>query len=337
MDTTALVLAAGEGRRMKSRLPKVLHRICGRSLLQHVLAAAGEVSRRQVIVVGHGRDQVMEQTGPAHKYVVQEEQLGTGHAVMMARAYLDSPEILVLCGDTPLLDGPLLEKLLEHHRREGSLATVLTALLPNPAGYGRILRGEGGRVKKIVEDRDADPVERDIREINTGTYCFHGPSLRNVLNRLSTDNAQGEYYLTDVMEILGREGKTAAWQLSDHRLALGVNTREELAEAARLMREAINRDLMLSGVTLVDPLTAYVDAGVAIGEDTILYPNTAVQGVSRIGRGCLLGPNTRILDSFLEEGVVVRESVVTGSRVRRGEHIGPYAFIKPNREGNEGV
>jgi bifunctional UDP-N-acetylglucosamine pyrophosphorylase / glucosamine-1-phosphate N-acetyltransferase len=327
MKTTALLLAAGEGKRMKSARPKVLHRVCGKSLLQHVLTAAAGLSQRQVIVVGHGREEVMEEMGPGCVYVVQEEQLGTGHAVKMAAAYLDCPEILVLCGDTPLLDRDVLAALLTAHRQEGSLGTVLTARVPRPAGYGRILRDEGGRVLKIVEERDATAGEKRIREINTGTYCFHGPSLARALDRLSADNAQREYYLTDVLEILGRGGKTAAWTLADYRRALGVNSREELAAAARIMRETINRHLMASGVTLVDPHTTYVDAGVLIQEDTVIYPNTCIEGNSRVGKGCLVGPGARLCDAVLEDGVVLRESVVTGATVKQGLRVGPFACI----------
>ncbi len=328
METTAIVLAAGEGKRMKSATPKVLHKVCGRSLLEHVLGAAAAVSQRQVVVVGHGRDRVMAETGPGCEYITQEEQLGTGHAVKMAEAYLDCPEALILCGDTPLLNSSLLASLLKVHREEGALGTVLTARVQRPAGYGRILRGEGGRVLRIVEEGDASPEERKIQEINTGTYCFHGPSLRRVLDGLSADNAQGEYYLTDVLEILAREGKTAAFDLPDYRLALGVNSREELAEAARIMREVINQGLMQSGVTLVDPRATYVDAGVEVLEDTVIYPNTVIQGNSLVGRGCSLGPNCRIVDGVLEDGVTFRESLLEGSTVPRGSIVGPFAWIR---------
>lgn len=328
METTAILLAAGEGKRMKSDKPKVLHKVCGRSLLEHVLRAAESVSQRQVIVVGHGREQVMEEMGEGFVYVTQEEQLGTGHAVKMAEAYLDCREAMVLCGDTPLLDSRIMASLLEVHRQEDALGTVLTARVQRPAGYGRVLRGEDGRVLRIVEDRDASPGERKIQEINTGTYCFHGPALRQALDRLSTDNAQGEYYLTDVMEMLARQGKTAACPLPDHRMAQGVNSREELAEAARVMREIINKNLMLSGVTLLDPLTTYVDAGIRVLENTVIYPNTVIEGESRVGRGCLLGPNCRILDAVLEDRVTCRESVIVGSTVSRGAVIGPFAHIK---------
>ncbi len=327
METTAVLLAAGEGKRMKSRLPKVMHAICGRDLLGHVLAAAQAVSQRQVIVVGHGREQVMRATGTDYLYAIQDQQLGTGHAVKTAREYLDSREVLVLCGDTPLIDSQVLESLLKAHREEGALGTVLTAKLSRPAGYGRIIRGDTGNVSRIVEERDASAEERKIREINTGTYCFDGPALMRVLDQLSTDNAQGEYYLTDVMEILAREGKTTACLLADQRLALGVNSREELAEAARVMRELINKKLMAAGVTMVDPLATYVDVGVSIGGDTIIHPNTIIEGNCSIGRGCILGPNSRLTNAVLGEKVTLYASVIRDSTVSTGSSIGPFAYI----------
>ncbi len=329
MDSIAILLAAGEGKRMKSKIPKVLHRLCGKTLLEHVLTAADYVSPRQVIVVGHGKEQVMGETGSKYSYVFQTEQLGTGHAVKMAQEYLDAREVFILCGDTPLLDGDILLSLSRIHREAEALATVLTAELPSPAGYGRITRGGDGSVLRIVEDRDASAAEKRISEVNTGTYCFHGPSLKRVLDDLSTDNAQGEYYLTDVLEILAGEGKTAACLLPDYRLAQGVNSREDLAAAGEVMRELINRKLMQSGVSLVDPATTYVDAGVKIGADTTIYPNTIIEGASIIGQGCSLGPNSHLINVQLEDQVTVHASMMVDSSSEAGSVIGPFQYIKP--------
>lgn len=329
MDATAILLAAGEGKRMKSKIPKVLHRLCGKTLIEHVLTAAKAVSRRQVIVVGHAKEQVMGEIGSKYSYVFQEEQLGTGHAVKMAREYLDAREVFILCGDTPLLDGDILLSLSRTHREAGALATVLTAEFPSPAGYGRIIRGSDGSVLRIVEDRDASAAEKNISEINTGTYCFHGPSLMRVLDGLSTDNAQGEYYLTDVLEILAGEGKTAACLLPDYRLAQGVNSREDLAAAGEVMRELINRKLMQSGVSLVDPASTYVDADVQIGADTIIYPNTIIEGASIIGQGCSLGPNSHLVNVVLGDQVTVHASIMADSSREAGSVIGPFEYIKP--------
>jgi bifunctional UDP-N-acetylglucosamine pyrophosphorylase / glucosamine-1-phosphate N-acetyltransferase len=335
MDSTAILLAAGEGKRMKSKIPKVLHRLWGKTLLEHVLTAAEAVSRRQVIVVGHGKEQVMEETGRKYSYVFQEEQLGTGHAVKMAREYLDAREVFILCGDTPLIDGDTLLSLLRTHREAGALATVLTAELPSPEGYGRIIRGGDGSVLRIVEDRDASAAEKSISEINTGTYCFHGPSLMRVLDHLSTDNAQGEYYLTDVLETLAGEGKTAACRLPDFRRAQGVNSREDLAAAGGVMREFINGKLMQSGVSLMDPATAYVDAGVKIGADTIIYPNTIIEGDSIIGRGCSLGPNSHLRNVVLGDEVTVHASIMVDSSREAGSVIGPFQHIRPDEEARD--
>ncbi len=332
IETIAIVLAAGEGTRMNSSLPKVLHKICGKTLLSHVLSAAGETTDKQIIVIGHAGDKVKQETGEDYTYIMQEQQLGTGHAVKKARDYLNCREVLVLCGDTPLISSEIIQRLLCQHRQEGALGTVLTAELPSPAGYGRIVRGEGGSVLKIIEESEATEQEKKIEEINTGTYCFDGPSLGRVLDDISRKNRQGEYYLTDVMEILSREGKTAACLLPDYRLALGVNTKEQLAEASRVKRELKNRELMLAGVTLIDPATTYIDMEVEIGADTIIYPGTIIEGKSKIGANCILGPDSQLVNAILGDGVVLRYSVVMGSFIGNRTTVGPFAYIRPESE-----
>lgn len=332
MNTISVILAAGEGKRMKSSLSKVLHEVCGKSLLGHVLVAAEAVSDRQVVVIGHGKEEVRTAAGEKYDYVVQEEQLGTGHAVKMAREFLSIEEVLILCGDTPLISEEVLRALIAEHRKERSLGTVLTADIPFPTGYGRIIRGERGKVLRIVEEKDASKDERRIHEINTGTYCFHGPSLLTVLDSLSTDNKQGEYYLTDVMEILANQGETAACKLSDHRFSLGVNTKEQLSEAATVMRELKNKKLMLEGVTMPDPTTVYIDVDVEIGMDTVIYPNTIIEGKSKLGKGCKIGPNSHLTDALLGDNITLQHSVIVDSSVAKGSVIGPFAYIRPGTE-----
>ncbi len=331
-ETIAIILAAGEGTRMNSALPKVLHKICGRTLLSHALAAVKEATDRQIIVVGHAREAVKQEVGEDYIYVVQEQQLGTGHAVKKAQDYLHYREVLVLCGDTPLIDAEIIQLLLSRHRQENALGTVLAAELPLATGYGRIVRGENGQVLKIVEESEATEEEKKIREINTGTYCFDGPSLGRVLDNISRENRQGEYYLTDVMEILSIKGKTTACLLPDYRLALGVNTKEQLAEAAQIKRELKNRDLMLAGVTLIDPATTYIDMDVEIGADTTIYPGTIIEGKSTIGRNCTLGPDSQLVNVTLGDGVVLRHSVVIDSFIGNRTTVGPFAYIRPESE-----
>ncbi|HHX77069.1 MAG TPA: bifunctional UDP-N-acetylglucosamine diphosphorylase/glucosamine-1-phosphate N-acetyltransferase GlmU, partial [Firmicutes bacterium] len=279
----------------------------------------------------------MEKLGPELTYVIQEEQLGTGDAVKAAKEYLDDGEVIVLCGDTPLLNGALLKEFLEFHRKEASLVTVLTAETADPAGYGRVIRNEQGKVIKIVEEKDATVEERAIKEINTGTYCFYGPALAKALGLLSRDNKQKEYYLTDVLEILDREGKVTACKTREPRLALGVNNREQLAEAAAILREFKNRQLMDAGVTLIDPRTTYIDVDVEIGPDTVIYPNTFIEGKSRVGKECSVGPATHITDSMLGDKVVIRYSVVADSSIGDNVVIGPFANIRPGSSLDQNV
>ncbi len=337
MKTTAIILAAGEGKRMKSSLPKVLHKLAGKTMIEHVLAGARAVSDRQVIVIGRGKEQVAEKLGLELTYVIQEEQLGTGDAVKAARAYLDAGEVIILCGDTPLLNEVLLKNFLEFHRKEASLVTVLTAELAEPAGYGRVIRNEQGKVVKIVEEKDATKEEQAIKEINTGTYCFYGPALAKALDLLSRDNRQREYYLTDVLEILDREGKVAACKIKEPRLALGVNNREQLAEAVAILRELKNRQLMDTGVTLIDPRATYIDVDVEIGPDTVIYPNTIIEGKSRVGKECSVGPATHITESVLGDKVAIRYSVVADSAIGDNVVIGPFANIRPGSSLDQNV
>jgi len=336
---TAVILAAGEGKRMKSTLPKVLHPICGRPLIRHVLTAVEELCTKVIVVVGHGADAVRAELGASVSYCLQEQQLGTGHAVMQAAPLLPpAGPVFVLCGDTPLLTAEVLRSLQAEHLLRGAAATVLTACLPQAAGYGRIVRDAVGALSRIVEDRDATVEERSINEINTGVYLFEAAALHRALPSLQNDNAQAEYYLTDVLQILLRQAMpVAACQVADWRMTLGINDRAQLAAAEESLRARINERLMLAGVTIKDPAAVYIDAGVQVGRDTQLLPGTMLLGHTSVGEGCVIGPHTEIRDSVLGEGVTVRHSVVSGSILEDGVYVGPFAHLRPETRLRSGV
>lgn len=329
----AIILAAGKGTRMKSRLPKVLHPVGGQPMVSHVMTACRTAGAHPVVlVIGHGAEQVQAVLGSDQVYVEQREQLGTGHAVMQAEAELRdfTGDILVVCGDTPLLRGETLATLARFHSEQGAAATVLTMTLANPTGYGRIIRDELGQVAAIVEEKDAGPEQKAIREVNSGTYCFQAPALFAALRQITPNNAQGEYYLTDVLAILRQQGqKVAAWQVEDDSEVMGINDRVALAEANRLFQERINRQHMLAGVTILDPATTYIETDVQIGTDTVIYPNTYVTGKTVIGTGCQIGPNSKIMDSRIGDGAEIQFSVVLQAEIGADCTIGPFAYLRP--------
>jgi bifunctional UDP-N-acetylglucosamine pyrophosphorylase / glucosamine-1-phosphate N-acetyltransferase len=338
-NVTAVILAAGEGKRMKSERPKVLHEICGRPLLGHVLAAVDGLCSKKIVVVGHGAEQVRETIGERVAYVTQENQLGTGHAVMQAVPELPAKgDVFVLCGDTPLLSHATLHSLWHTHRGAGAAATILTAEVPDPFGYGRIVRSAAGAVLKIVEEKDGTEQELRIREINTGTYLFRTEALLDALGSLSNANAQGEYYLTDCIALMIRkERSVASHRLDDHRLALGVNDRVQLAEAEALLRHSINIRWMQAGVTISDPAATYIDVDVEIGSDTVIHPNTILRGPSRVGKNCTIGPNTEIGGSIVGNEVIIRHSVLNGCILEDGVTVGPFAHLRPETVLRQGV
>jgi bifunctional UDP-N-acetylglucosamine pyrophosphorylase / glucosamine-1-phosphate N-acetyltransferase len=330
-NVTAVILAAGEGKRMKSNRPKVLHDICGRTLLGHVLHAADSICGQAIVVVGHGAARVKQALGNSVTFVLQEEQLGTGHAVMQAVPELGvEGDVLVLCGDTPLLSAETLQKLYHAHHSSGAAATVLTAVVPNPYGYGRIVRSADCAVVKIVEEKDATAEERQICEINTGTYIFKKGALLESLNNLNNNNTQGEYYLTDCIALVIRQGlDVASFCMEDYRDALGVNDRAQLAEAGRLMQERINNKWMQAGVTMIDPRVTYIDADVEIGPDTTIYPNTILRGRGTVGSGSVIGPNTEITGCIIGNNVSVRHSVLSDCVLEDDVTVGPFAHLRP--------
>ncbi len=333
MQLAAVVLAAGKGTRMKSATVKVLHRVCGRAMIEHVLAAVRETGvRKTVLVVGQQGDRVKELLGGAVEYARQDEQLGTAHALMQARPALDefNGDILVVCGDTPLLRPQTLAELCRCHKAAQNAATVLTAVLEQPAGYGRVIRGAGGLVRKIVEQKDAAPEELTVREINTGVYCFRGAGLFEALAALRPDNAQGEYYLTDIIGYYVDRGEpVGAVTVDDPAEISGVNDRCQLAAAEKVLRRRVLERLMLSGVTVLDPDNTYIDPDVEIGMDTVIYPFTIIEGKSKIGENCIIGPSSRLQDADLGCQVTVNNSVVMNSSVADGCNIGPFAYIRP--------
>ena len=331
---TVVILAAGEGTRMKSQRPKVLHEIAGRSLLGHVLAAVETLTPKHVrVVVGSGREKVEEHIAaiaPKVTTVFQEHRGGTGHAAQLALADLKpSGTILILAGDTPMLTGESLAQLLEGHHAGGFTASVLTAEHPDPTGYGRIIRGDDDSLVRIVEEKDADEFEKAIEEINSGVYAFDAVKLAGAIGKLRNDNAQGELYLTDVIEFLRNEGgKIAAVCIEDFTETLGVNDRVQLAEAAALLRDRINEKLMRSGVTIVDPASTWVDATSTISQDVTLLPGTAISGESTIGAGAIIGPRTTLVDCTVANGAEIKESYATSAVIGENASVGPFTFLR---------
>jgi bifunctional UDP-N-acetylglucosamine pyrophosphorylase / glucosamine-1-phosphate N-acetyltransferase len=329
----AVILAAGQGTRMKSKLYKVLHPVCGKPMVQHVVDQIIALQMKQMVaVVGHGAEKVQDQLGDKVQYVLQEEQLGTAHAVMQAEEILSEEDgiTLVVCGDTPLITSETMEKLIAEHESLGAKATILTAKPADPTGYGRIIRNSEGTVERNVEHKDATEEERKVNEINTGTYCFDNKALFQALKQVNNDNVQGEYYLPDVIEILRNNGEiVAAYQTPDFNETLGVNDRVALSQAETLMKKRINERHMRNGVTLIDPEQTYISDDAQIGSDTVIYPGTVILGKTVIGEENTIGPQTEIKDSKIGNGNTIRQSVVHDSEVGTETTIGPFAHIRP--------
>jgi bifunctional UDP-N-acetylglucosamine pyrophosphorylase / glucosamine-1-phosphate N-acetyltransferase len=332
----AVVLAAGQGTRMKSQKHKVLHSICGKPMIEHVighLEAAG--IDRIIVVVGNLAEQVQQQLGNRVEYAYQQEQLGTAHAVMQARELLGQEEgtTFVVYGDAPLIQPETLQRMFAFHERERAAATVLTAVVENPNGYGRVIRNGEGALERIVEHKDANPDELAVCEVNSGTYCFDNLQLFDCLEKIGNNNAQGEYYLTDCISVLKASGqKVLAFVAEDADEIFGVNDRIQLAQAEAIMRKWIQAFHMRNGVTIVDPSNTYIDADVIIGPDTILYPGTSLHGKTVIGESCIIGPNAQLTDMIVGYESHIHNSVAISSKVGPRTTVGPFAYIRPNSE-----
>lgn len=328
-----VVLAAGQGTRMKSKLYKVMHPVMGKPMVGHVVDAAHAVKMDQVVTVtGVGAETVQDYLGDKSSYVLQEEQLGTAHAVKQAASILKDKEgtTLVICGDTPLLTAKTLTGLVDFHENEGAKATVLTAHADNPFGYGRVIRSNDDAVVKIVEQKDASKEEAAVQEINTGTYCFDNKALFEALEKVKNENIQGEYYLPDVIEILkNQEELVAAFQLENMDEALGVNDRVALAQAHQSMKERINEQHMRNGVSIIDPANTYIESDVKIGQDTVIEPGVYLKGNTVIGEDVLIGAHSVIVDSTIGNSVKIISSTIEESIMGDGSDIGPNSHLRP--------
>ena len=337
MENITVILAAGEGTRMKSTLPKVLHKICGKTLLEYVINACKRANMdKNVVIVGHGKESIIENLKDDN--IIFKEQpiydgapYGTGFAVMQGLEEVpDDSIVTILCGDTPLITDVTLNKLTKYHKKGNYSGTVLTAVLDDATGYGRIIRKQSGEILKIVEQRDTNEEEANIKEINSGVYCFNGKALKYALNKIDNNNSQKEYYLTDVVSILNNDGYMVGACIIDNPMEiLGVNTRIQLSICEEEMRKRINNNHMLEGVTIIDPHHTYIEDGVLIGRDTIIYPGVVLEGNTVVGENCILRANTRVYNSKICDKVEVESSLIESSIVEESCHIGPYAHLRP--------
>ncbi len=333
-NVTAIILAAGKGTRMRSKYPKVLHKVGGKEMLQHVIDAATIAGcDKKVVIIGHEAELVEKMVADQATCVLQKEQLGTGHAVMQTADALKgfTGTALILCGDTPLLDGVELAKFVEAHKESGAAATVLTAIMDDPFGYGRIIRDEKGNVQGIVEQKDATEEQKAIKEINTGIYCIECPQMYDVLATLTNDNAQGEYYLTDVLFKLVAAGQKVGGVITeDSDMVMGINSRKQLSVAESVMRTRILDKLMDEGVTIMDPGSTFIEASVKIGRDTIIYPYTWLEGSTEIGEDCEIGPNARFTNVKVGDNNHLQFIYAHDCEVKNNVTAGPYVHLRPD-------
>jgi len=332
-----IILAAGEGTRMKSDIPKTLHKVCGKEMIKYVVEAAQKSGiEKNIVVLGHGKEKVghsIENSG-----VITVEQpigdgapYGTGYAVMVARAFInDEDTVIILCGDGPLIRQETLTDFIKYHTENNYAASVMTSYLDNPKGYGRIMRNADSSISNIIEEKDATEDIKKIKEINTGIYCFKGKLLKDALDKIDTDNSQNEYYLTDTIKVLNKEKyKIGGWILEDATDIKAVNDRVQLAEVTKIMQDRINKRHMVSGVTIIDPGNTYIEDSVIIGNDTVIYPGTFLEEGTFIGSHCTIGPNTRIINSVIKNNIIIESSKVIEASIDEGTTVGPFAYLRP--------
>lgn len=333
MYKCAIILAAGEGKRMKSNTPKVLHKVCGKEMINHVIDNIRKSGVEEVsVVIGKGADKVRKGTESRNIfYSVQEEQLGTGHAVMCAEEFLKGKKgsVAIFVGDGPLITEETVTKLTKYHEEQKCSATVLTSIMSDPLKYGRIIRDSQGEVEKIVEFKDCNEEEVKVNEINSGMYCFDIDTLLSTLGKLNNNNNQGEYYLTDVIEILKSESKKVGAISVDVEEITAVNSKVELSVANDIMRSRINRNHMDNGVIIMDTKSTYIECDVIIGQDTVVYPGNVIEGTTVVGENCVLYSNNRITNSIIGDDVTVENSVVLNSKIGNNTTVGPFAYIRP--------
>lgn len=333
----SIILAAGEGTRMKSDIPKTLHKICGKEMINYIVEAAQNSGiDKNVVVLGHGKETIekhIKQFGviTIEQPIGKDAPYGTGYAVMAAQERInDDDTVLILCADGPLITKETIMNFMDYHKNNNYIASVLTASLNNPKGYGRIIRNEDMSIRNIIEEKDASNEIKKINEINTGIYCFNGKMLKESLKKIDTNNSQNEYYLTDTVKILSKDGyKIGGWVIEDETDIKAVNDRIQLAEVNKLMQQRINKRHMLEGVTIINPDNTYIENCVSIGYDTVIYPGTIIEKGTSIGNHCTIGPNSRIIDSIIKDNVIIDSSKVIESYIDDGSKIGPFAYLRP--------
>lgn len=329
-----VILAAGQGTRMKSEVPKVLHRVLDKTMAGYVIEASAEAGADDIcVIVGHQSAMVKNTLKDMYdnvKFALQKEQLGTGHAVMQAGDFIKDGNILVLCGDTPLITAETIKKLCGIHEDNDNCVTVASMIVDDPTGYGRIVR-ENDNFVKIVEQKDANEKEININEVNTGVYIFKAECLNKAFEKLGNNNSQGEYYLTDTLEIIKNDGgKVGIMAADDADEFMGVNSKLQLSQAMAVMKERINTKLMIEGVTITDPANTYIGKDVKIAPDTIIYPGCMIEGKTVIGKSCIIGPNTRISSSQIDDCVTIQMSVLNDAKIKSFTTVGPFAYLRPN-------
>ncbi len=331
---TCVILAAGMGTRMKSQIPKVLHKVCGKPLCEWVIDESAKAGAKKICtIIGHKAQMVKETVEDKCSFALQEEQKGTGHAVMQAIDFIKDTDgyVVILNGDTPLITAQTINNAVEFHKESGAFATVITAVLDDATGYGRIVRDENENVLKIVEQKDATEEEKQIKEVNSGMYVFDAASLADALQKLTPNNAQGEYYLTDTLEIIKNSGnKICAYVIEDNDEIRGINDRVQLNEAEEIMQKRINQMHMRNGVTIRIPQSVYIEADVEIGNDTEICQNVILKRGTKIGSNCVIGMGSQLDRAIIHDNVDVLSSVILQSEVCEDTHVGPFAYIRPN-------